>query len=112
MLLEPRFFGANASDDNRLAYQAFWFPGGVIFDRRQEVRTRIKPVAAEVYPHLRAHHYLRDREGRIRTFRYFLRRNVLITPGIYCLRKGSETYEEYILRHETDWTPEELKEAV
>ena len=50
MLLEPRFFGANASDDNRLAYQAFWFPGGVIFDRRQEVRTRLKPVAAEVYP--------------------------------------------------------------
>ena len=30
----------------------------------------------------------------------------------YCLRKGRETYEEYILRHETDWTPEERKEAV
>ena len=72
----------------------------------------IEALPATTGRNLRAYHYLRDREGRIRVFRYFLRRNVLIAPGVYCLRKRRETYEEYILRHETDWTPEELKEAV
>ena len=47
---------------------------------------------------LQAFHYFRDQDGRIRMFQYFTHRNIQIAPGIYCLKTGRETYEEFVIR--------------
>lgn len=58
----------------------------------------IQVLPGDVAQNLQAFHYFRDKDGRIRAFQYFTHRNIQIKPGIYCLKTGRETYEEFVTR--------------